>query len=975
VDALVADILAPAPEYRDAGALYQAAGQKAGGRILDGIASMVAKLPAVNKPWADNLHSLLTSIPNLSKRGINQTLPMHAFVEVAKESIPKAMRLKTLVDEKHGSEAIRNRKLDATIKDAEAWAKKNPSLVDTLNKVAITSTIEQVDPSKPAIMYANDDAKMKVWDDLQKKWKALGKDGQEQYERIRDTYKAMYLMTRQVFDARLDGLPIDKTTKEKIKKDFYQKLFENGVIDPYFPLTRTGKHWLSYTYYSERTGNLETFVELFEKPAGRERAINELKAEALKDPRMKQQAATLRAVDPKLTEAEAIEKLLDVQSFAKVSEYNYRRAPSTSFISNIISTMEKSKVGAADVDKQRIDQTIEQVMETFLTLLPETSFAQSFRRRKNTEGYNQDVIGALKLKGYALSRQLANIEYGAKLEQLAADIREDYKKAGSPEDGKAYFDEINKRIDFAKSPEIPEWSKIATSIGFGFTLGANVSSALINLSQIPLVVVPYLAFGRKHGLTDTIAAIGRASRIFIQSGTTREMDMLVGNKKIKARSMPSIDNMDLSKDPKLAHLKILVEEAERMGKLNRSMTQDILEFDDKSSFMAKVNAVSGFLFHHGERMNRQVALVAAYELNLKKSKTKDEAAQRKAAQEALYDVELTNGGTASEAVPTIAQSGLGKIIFMYKNYGVSMYYMLFKAARQALKDTDPEVRKAAWGQIAGIYGSAALFAGARGLPMMGVLALVYNMFTDDDEDDFENALRKYLGELKFNGAINYLTNLEVGSRIGLSDLLFRDSTVKDQDSVLLSLMETVGGPVFGLASRWERGIKLINEGHAERGIEQMLPSSMGNALKSIRYATEGTQTLRGDPITGEVSAWNAGAQFFGFAPANYIQQLEINSQNKGIERSVVEERTKILKRYYMALKQGDTAGSKDIIEDLTKFNKKHPNFAITGETIRDSIAQHMRTSASMIGGVSYNKRLLPEMRARIAEYERDIDED
>jgi hypothetical protein len=155
----------------------------------------------------------------------------------------------------------------------------------------------------------------------------------------------------------------------------------------------------------------------------------------------------------------------------------------------------------------------------------------------------------------------------------------------------------------------------------------------------------------------------------------------------------------------------------------------------------------------------------------------------------------------------------------------------------------------------------------------------------------------------------------------------------------------------------------------------MLPSSMGNMLKSVRYATEGTQTLRGDPITGEVSAWNAGAQFFGFAPANYIQQLEINSQNKGIERSVVEERTKILKRYYMALKQGDTAGSKDIIEDLTKFNKKHPNFAITGETIRDSIAQHMRTSASMIGGVSYNKRLLPEMRARIAEYERDIDED
>ena len=975
VDALVADILAPAPEYRDAGAMYQIAGSKLGGKFLDGIASMVNKLPEVNKPWADNLHSALLKVPLLSQRGILSSLPLHAFVEVAEKVIPKARLLKTLIDLKHGSEQARNEKIDATIRDLEAWAKTNPKLLDTLNDLVYKSTVERVDPSKSHLFYAKDDAKLKIWDDMQDQWKSLGKEGQAQYERVRDTYKALNKLTKDTFEARLDGLPIDKDTKAKIKKTLYDRLFEGAVIDPYFPLTRTGKNWLSYTYYSERTGNLESFVESFETPAERDRAMKEVAAEARKDPRMKQQAATLRVAKPNLSEQEAIDEILKLQTFAKVSEYNYRTAPSTSFVSEVLRTMEQSKRGVPSADAARVDQMIEQVMETFLNLLPESSFAQSFRRRKETEGFKRDVVGALKSKGYSMSRQLANIEYGAKLEQLAADIREDYKKAGSPEDGKAYFDEINSRIGFAKSPDIPEWSKIATSIGFTWTLGANVSSALINLSQIPLVVVPYLAFGRGHGLTETIAAIGKASRIFIKSGTNREIETLVGDKKVKSRTMPSIDNYDFSKDPKLAHLQILVEEAQRAGKLNRSMTQDILEFGDESSFWAKVNKVSGFLFHHGERMNRQVALVAAYELNLAKSKDKGEKAQREAAQRALYDVELTNGGTASEAIPTIAQSGIGKIIFMYKNYGVSMYYMLFKAARQALAEQDPKLRSAAWRQLAGIYGSAALFSGARGLPMMGVLAMIYNMFSDDDEDDFDTMMRKGTNELITSGLVDYLTNTAVSGRIGLSDLLFRDTTVKDQDSVLLSLMETIGGPVFGIASRAERGIKLINEGHADRGIEQILPSAMGNVLKSIRYATEGTQTLRGDPITGEVSAWNVGAQLFGFAPANYIEQLEKSAQAKKIDRAVNEERSKLLKRYYMAVRQGDTSEVEDIVKDMAELSKKHPSAAITGETIRKSIEQHKRTSASMIAGVSYSKNMLPEIRARLAEYDRDVDDE
>jgi hypothetical protein len=72
-------------------------------------------------------------------------------------------------------------------------------------------------------------------------------------------------------------------------------------------------------------------------------------------------------------------------------------------------------------------------------------------------------------------------------------------------------------------------------------------------------------------------------------------------------------------------------------------------------------------------------------------------------------------------------------------------------------------------------------------------------------------------------------------------------------------------------------------------LRKILPTGFSNALKSIRYATEGANTMRGDPIVGEMSYANAAGQFFGFAPAEYTRQLEINANVKGIDRAVSEE--------------------------------------------------------------------------------------
>jgi len=542
-------------------------------------------------------------------------------------------------------------------------------------------------------------------------------------------------------------------------------------------------------------------------------------------------------------------------------------------------------------------------------------------------------------------------------------------------------DELNSHIQTLVSPDIAPWSKALTSTAFAWTLGFNVSSAVVNMSQVPLVLMPYL--GGKYGYSETMKALGSATKLFFGSGLKRNAEMSVptadGKSKIEISAGFSLDNYDFdAKDtpPEIKRLKELSQIAEDYGLLSRSMTHDILDMDEKSTPLNRVNAWSGFIFHHGERMNRQISLIASYELELdrmaKDGEKIDSASRTEAAKRAIQTTELLNGGASAGSAPLLAKNSIGKIMFMYKRYGVSMYYMMFKTAREAMKSEDKKVRDAAMRQIVGIYASAGMMAGVQGLPMFGIMAAVYNMFKGDDEDDAETAARKYLGEGLFNGAVNYLTGTAVANRIGLSDLLINSTGYREQDNAVLAFLQLMGGPVYGVADRLQQGVKLINEGETERGLERMLPAGIANGFKGIRFATEGANTLRGDPITGEMHPANAYAQMFGFAPAEYTRQLEINASLKNIERRATKERTKVLRDYYIAARSGDADGMSDALDDMFKFNKLHPTAAITAETIQNSMAQHMKTSQEMYHGVTLNKKLRPELLQNAAEYDNGL---
>lgn len=920
----------------------QASFLRQGDQKLNAVTRAINAAPFGTEKMKDSVDNFLTSTaPGGAKTLLRAILPLNALVNVAKKYLPSAPKMDDLVNQKSGYQNKLMHDIEPIIQEASKFAKKaSLEQMQTFNKVVYRSTLEQVDPSKPRTAYKDDAQKQKVWDELAPLWRSMGATGgQQMYTRIRDTYAKLYDEISKVIGTRIDDTDVDAETKRTVKTQLLAKIMEaTGNIEPYFPLLRRGDFWLSYTITDPTTGQPEPVVEAYETERARNRAIDALRGN-------------------KEVVADSIE------TFAKIQDMSFRNAPTGSFINSVLRTLDAGGIDQATKD---------QVMQLFINSLPESAIVQSFRRRQGVLGFEQDALRALKERSYSMARQLANIKYGAKISNIDAQLREE-ARTNRGQEAKDLYEELHKRADFAINPNIPKWGQVATSLTFASTLGFNLSSALVNLSQIPLVVMPYL--GGKYGFGATARAIGNASRVFANSGTTQQRKTILGDT-VQMRVAQSLDNYnfdDPTTPPQIMKYKELAEVAGQYGQLNRSQTYDMLDVGTDDTLITKVNAVSGFLFHYGERMNRQISLMAAYDLELadmkKKGRTIDEAARREAAKTAIELSELTNGGVASAAAPRIAQNALGKVLFMYKRYGVSMYYMLFKTAREALKSADPEVRKAAKRQIAGIYASAALISGVQGIPMFGFAAFMYDLFKEDDEDDLRSAARKVLGEGWYKGMINDFTGMDIASRVGLSDLLFRDNTISKDTDPMLSLMQTVGGPVFGVAQKMVRGVTDIQDGNVMRGMEQILPSAFGNMLKAYRFGTEGALTRRGDPIMQEFTPQSVIAQAFGFSSADYTKVQETVGKEKEKERSRLDARAKLTTKYYVALREGDYAEVQDIIEKMKEYNAKNPKLAITPEYLRRSMFDRAKISSQMIGGVSFNKRLLGEVRESLAEYD------
>jgi hypothetical protein len=1004
VDAVVYDMLIPS----DAGQRSLFAGEfgpingtaESAARVMEDLGDIQKKfkdLTGSKESFIDNAVDLLGDVPANAKKFILNVVGSQGVGDVARKQGfgDLGIRLHKMLNLRRGAMDKADAEMRAVTeklsKFAAADEKNQPQLDKVIYDPVIGATITQLDPTlteaEATKRYKNSDD-LATWKKQQVEWKKLGKEGQDMYVELRDAYKNQFLKLKDSIFNRLDNAVSDESMSKEaantLKQQVLEQMFSNTTLDVYFPLTREGDFVLSYAFDNPKNPEQAYVVRRFTT----KREMERVKAELEKDSEIV---------------TDSIEAKRDL---GKATMYD--NAPPATFAGK---TLKLLKEGNASEELQ------DAFMTMYMDHLPETSFAQSLRRRSGVLGFEGNSKTAIRTKGFDLARQAVQIEYSGRISGIRSEINNVERPKDVDEkvfaDLQAHMDATaNFAINGAKKKGMEKFVKNANQVAFIYTIGFNVSSALVNLSQIPLVVLPYLS--SRHGLGASTQAITNASQIvggtsdrYAGTGIDDLFD-LDANGNYTAKDSLSDGQKKMIKD---MNLEVLVKAAAEQGQLTKAFLPDALAVHEQgraarggimgSALDVVSNIGAHFGFAQAERFNRQTAMVATYDLSLKQLRAKKKAGEKYyastkaefvdlstmsdsditalAAEEAIYQVQETNGGAVLETSPKWAQQGIGRIAFMYKTYGLQMYYTMFKSAKlftDNIGDNTPEgieLRRQAKKQIAGVYLSSALMAGVQGVPLYGLVRAIADMFLDEEEDDADTIVRKYIGEGFYKGPLVEALGVDFATRIKLTDLVIQTNRYNNDPSTEEVIGFHLGGPALSVGNRFIRGIGDLRKGETERGVESILPAALSNAYKSTfgRFARdEGIYTRRGDPIYDDMSFKDLAFQTMGFAPAEYTFAQEQASMSKRIESGVMSKRQELLKNLNIARRFGDVEEAKDILKDIKKFNKRHRRQAINGETIRRSASQFSRTTATMHNGVTITKSLRADAARSRDEYQK-----
>jgi hypothetical protein len=1030
-DAAIMAILSPNAETIDSTAMDGMSTQDGVRKVMDDMTDIQKRVSSGSKrTYIEGATDFLNNsrIENSAKQVWLKLTGSQALGDVARNNGygQLGLNLHTKFENQRADIQKADERINKVLASYDAWAKKNLEQKQLLDNIIYSqehgATIYQVDPTLTRVeakkRYGNQTAQdnrnlFEVWEANQKQWSRLNKGGRDQFSELRNTYKRMHEDLVTVINREIDelGEGKDNASKVKLKKEMNERLIASNTMEVYFPLVRQGNYKLSYTTKiknDDGTFREEPVFLMFETEGARDSAAKEAKNDALTV------TGTVESYDGDTTPS------------------SYRSPPAGSFVADILDVISAS-------GKDPKNEMQEQVMRLFIETLPETSFAKSLQRRKNTLGYIQDARLGMQMKGYDLGAQIEKMRYGGEIRAVEKAIDEVYNK-GAPEGvNKKTFKELKKELDvrakFAregatnKGPE--QYFQRANQTAFIYTIGFNASSALVNMSQIPLVVGPYLA--SKFGAMESTAALGRASKFVgssnisideyydIKEVSTTDKDGLVTREDVYTLK-PSQEKKirDTSVDKEKADAKIkhfnrmipLVKLAKNRGQIHHSTIADQLGVNDVGRqknknralrFLDGTSALSAVMFNAAERFNRQTTVAASYDLNLDKLDAMHEAKGDKkfysaiqakfidvpsssearmelAAEEALYFAQETNGGSVLETAAGYSQQGIGRVALMYKSYGLQMYYTMIKSAKLAADNMfassaeGKELRNMALKQAMGVHLSALFFAGVQGLPLYGAATMIANMFLDDEEDDARTITRKYLGEGWYKGAVTALTGTDVASRVSLSNLLLQENRFNKDPSLEESLGFYLGGPALSTGTRLKRAYDDFNSdeyGSFERGMESLMPAGLTNLYRSTvgRYAREGgIQSRRKDPIYDDMTVGDFASQALGFPPAEYTYRQEISARNKGIEKAITSKRSMLTKKFYVAQRMGDHEVMGEVLDDIITHNKRHPTIAITPKQISKSVKSHMATSAKMHNGVTVNPLMQYAIEVSNREY-------
>jgi hypothetical protein len=857
-------------------------------QAFEAVGDIGRNMPELTTRAAENVRNTFSNLQDsgLVRAGMGM-LRLDNLNTIYNKELPSIQNLIDALEQRNGRQEQDIVQINEQYKRFSKAVQDDPKAAERMNNMAVDARLAQVDPLDPN--FKTTPTNVAAYNKLRREFLSLPKDLQNTYREIRQSYTdAIEKYEELLLSAASPSL------QKKLKAEFETR----KRLVAYIPFLRRGDYWIEYA--DPATG--ERTVQAFES----DRERNAYIAKDL----------------PAGTDVRKYKNLQDIRFIPS-------NVPPTTFIGRVIRELQAE--GASQ-------DMLNSVYQSYLALMPAESISKRFMKSDDVLGMERDIVRGFGDTMIKWTRKLADSEFAPKIDQAINAIQGEARANGSS-DVIAAAENITSQSEFFHNPTYGKVVSGVTAFSYFEYIAGNISSALINLTSLPMFAWPIL--GAKFGFDKASGAMFAASKV-VTNG--------------------------IEKDPRYKKLYQMLKDH---GQLEHTMAREVLESRRMTTgeylgIKARILDTLSYPFSATERYNRGVTAVAAYDL-ARGMGMSDEAASRYA----INTVKDINTSGMAVTAPKYMQHPLGRVFFTFKSFVWNSAFIVARSFHQAYKGESPEIRRMARRQLIGIYGMAGAFAGVKGLPFFGfaeTLAQMINaLFGDEDEPyNFDEDMREFFGELLYKGPTNFLTNLEIANRTGVAqDLIFRDDPRSiAEHGYVLSAMRNAFGPAGSYAVNAENAIKMMGEGHTGRSIEALSPSWMRNGMKGMRYMSEGALTLKGDPVEEDISAYNAMMQIIGFSPASLSSTYEKTSAAKGYEKAVATRKQQLLNKYDMARHAGDMDLLGDVREDISNFNSKHPANRITETTLLKSKKAREAAEKNMINGVTFNKNMKGEIQEK-----------
>lgn len=893
-----------------------------------------------------------------ARKAMTRVLPTDFMSDAFGEAVPELKNTDRLMQKMGGMTLKLLESAGKLTKEVDRAYRKDPALRDKLDRITHTSTLAEIDPSNP-----NAKERSAGLDAL---WSDLGADGQRLYRRIKDHFEVLSDYFGQLLDEQItsSGLPIAERANllQKVRA-----MYETGAkISPFFPLVRRGDFWLSIG-----SGKTRKFF-MFETLAERDDAMR-----GFADERVKRKPNESAAAFEK-RRAENLQELLETQEYVYGNDISTLRrlsGDSSEMLKEVFAAIDSANLG----DENAKDGLKDAVYQIYLQTMPEQSFRRQFIHRQGVMGFRTDVLRNTADATARMASQLARLKYGRLLRNSLSQARDSIVNRPEYEPIVAAFERrVGEELNPTPQSNLEKAAAIANKASFVWYLGA-ASSALLQPLSIFQTGYPVLA--AQHGFAKASAELTKMLKVWNQYGVyEKNAD---GSTSFK---MPTVEHaagltpeerraVRAMKDFNLTTSTYASDMFDYKNTPSGSYSNPVVQFGKDT-----VDAVIlGGLMHTTERISREVVFLTSFRLNRKAGKSFDEAIDQ-----AVVDTKEALGNYGEYNRPEFMRGAPGKLLTQFMMYPVHVSLFLLRNFAEMIKPMDKRTRQEARRKFFGTLGTSFILAGAVGLPMfstvMGLLGWAWEKFKDDEDPEdlrklsFElwfrtKWLQEQLGETKIagksladvaeRGVANAITGLDISGRTSLNNLWTRDTkeyaTVRENATAMA--MEKAG-PAANMLLSWAEAYEAFANGDYAKGFKKASPAGVRNFINTYEQFKEGAKDNKGAKIlsrdaftTGELIGQAVGFRSDLLANLQYTTFKVI-----GLEQKINNERNLILNQLEREFRQRDMKAFAKYMKDRNEFNQKYPTYAITDETIADSLEAKTEKRVSSYRGVNLTEK-------------------